>query len=51
MTEKEHRIRAEIIPQLQGLANRLWDKEVPDAVSGRKLDRLIDQLLEILNEK
>jgi len=47
MTDKEMEIRASILPQLESLANQLWDDgQSPD---GRRLDRILDELRSILN--
>lgn len=45
---KEQKIRVEIISQLQSLANQLWD--TGQNPYGRKLDKIVNQILEILNE-
>jgi hypothetical protein len=47
MTDKQ-RILVEILPQLDRLANQLWDNE--RGVEGRKLDKIVDKLKEILNQ-
>jgi hypothetical protein len=44
---KEQQIRAMIIPQLESLACYLWDDS---SMNGRKLDKIINQLTDILNE-
>lgn len=49
MTDTEQRILVEILPQLEGLANHLWDNE--RGVEGRKLDKIIDELTAILNQE
>jgi hypothetical protein len=44
---KEQQIRVMIIPQLESLACYLWDDS---GMNGRKLDKIINQLTDILNE-
>jgi hypothetical protein len=44
---KEQQIRAMIIPQLESLACYLWDDS---GMNGRKLDKIINELITILNE-
>jgi len=47
MTDKEMEIRASILPQLESIANQLWDDgNSPD---GRRMDAVIKQLREILS--
>jgi hypothetical protein len=46
MTDKEQQIRFEIVPQLESLANHLWDNQLQS--EGRKLDNIADKLLQIL---
>ena len=47
MTDKEMEIRASILPQLESIANQLWDDgNSPD---GRRMDAIIKQLREILS--
>ena len=47
MTDKEMEIRASILPQLESIANHLWDDgNSPD---GRRMDAVIKQLREILS--
>jgi hypothetical protein len=49
MTDKEQQIRVEILPQLESLANQLWDDgQSPD---GRRLDKILDELRNILNNE
>lgn len=48
MTDKEQQILLEVLPQLESLANHLWDNE--RGVEGRKLDKIVDKLTEILNQ-
>lgn len=48
MADKEQLIRTEILPQLESLANNLWDSE--RNVEGRKLDKIIDNVRNILND-
>lgn len=45
---KEQQIRVMIIPQLEGLSCDLLDTEY--FAEGRKLDKIINQLTDILNE-
>ena len=47
MTDKEQQIRLEVLPQLESLANHLWDNQ--RGVEGRKLDKIVDKLAQILN--
>ena len=44
---KEELIRVKIIPELNSLANNLWDDG--DSRHGRRLDKIIDELTNILN--
>jgi hypothetical protein len=48
MTNKEEKIRIEILPQLDSLANFLWDNQ--RGIEGRKLDKIVDNLIKILNQ-
>ncbi len=49
MTDKEQQIRVEILPQLESLANQLWDDgQSPD---GLRLDKILDELRNILNNE
>ena len=49
MTDKEQQIRVEIVPQLESLADQLWDDgQCPD---GRRLDRILDELRNILDKE
>lgn len=45
--EQEQLIRVRIIPQLNTLTNNLWDNGNP--TQGRRLDRIIDELTNILD--
>jgi hypothetical protein len=47
---KEQQIRAMIIPQLESLACYLWDADTQYLGNGRKLDKIINQLTDILNK-
>jgi hypothetical protein len=47
MTDKEQQIRLEVLPQLESLANHLWDNQ--RVVEGRKMDKIVDKLAQILN--
>jgi hypothetical protein len=49
MTDKEQQIRVKIIPQLNSLANVLWDDGNP--VDGGKLDKIIEELGDILYQE
>ena len=49
MTDKEQRIRVEILPQLDSLAARLFD--ISEPAEGRRLDKIIDELTAILNQE
>lgn len=49
MTDKEQRIRVEILPQLDSLAATLFD--IYQATEGRRLDKIIDELAAILNQE
>lgn len=49
MTDKEQRIRVEILPQLDSLAAKLFDIHHPAV--GRKLDKIVDELTAILNQE
>lgn len=44
---KEELIRVKIIPELNSLANNLWDDG--DSHHGRRLDNIIGELTNILN--
>ncbi len=48
---QEEQIRISIIPQLNSLANNLWDNmdEMVSPKSARRLDKIIDELTNILN--
>ena len=48
---QEEQIRISIIPQLNSLANSLWDNmdEMVSPKSARRLDQIIDELTNILN--
>jgi len=49
MNSKEQQIRVEILPQLESLANQLWeDGQSPD---GRRLDDILDELRDILDKE
>lgn len=48
MTDKEMQIRVNILPQLERLANLLWDNE--RGIEGRKLDKITEELITILNQ-
>jgi hypothetical protein len=48
MTNKEQQIRTEILPQLETLACFLWDNQ--RVTEGRKLDKIVDNLIKILNQ-
>lgn len=48
MTDKEQEIRIEILPRLGTLVNHLWDNE--RGVEGRALDRIVDDLVNLLEE-
>jgi hypothetical protein len=52
MTQEEQ-IRVYIIPQLNSLANNLWDNldELTATRGARKLDTIIDELTTILNQQ
>lgn len=47
---KEQQIRVMIIPQLESLACYLWDADTQYLGNGRKLDKIINQLTDILNK-
>jgi hypothetical protein len=47
---KEQQIRLMIIPQLESLACYLWDADTQYLGNGRKLDKIINQLTDILNK-
>jgi hypothetical protein len=47
MTDKEMEIRASILPQLESIANHLWD--AGNSPEGRRMDAVIEQLREILS--
>lgn len=49
MTDKEQQIRVKIIPQLNGLANVLWDDG--NGPLGRRLDTIIGELGDILHQE
>jgi hypothetical protein len=51
MTDKEQQIRVEIIPQLNTLASILWDDGNTPPQRARRLDKIIDELTEILNQE
>ena len=46
---KEELIRVKIIPQLNTLASILWDDGNTPPKRARKLDKIIDELTNILN--
>lgn len=46
MDDREQQIRTEILPRLESLVNHLWDNE--RGVEGRKLDRIVDDLRNLL---
>lgn len=46
---KEELIRVKIIPQLNTLADVLWDDGNTPPKQARKLDKIIDELTNILN--
>jgi hypothetical protein len=47
--EQEQLIRVRIIPQLNTLANNLWDNGNP--IQGRKLDSIIDELTNVMQQE
>lgn len=49
MTDKETEILTKIVPQLNRLADSLWDSEINR--SGRILDKIIKELEEILKQE
>jgi hypothetical protein len=51
MTEKEQLILIKILPQLESLANHLWDNDNLNPMVGRKVDRITDELRNILNKE
>jgi len=51
MTDKEQQIRVEILPQLNTLANSLWDDGNTPPQRARRLDKIIDELTVILNQE
>lgn len=46
---KEELIRVKIIPELNSLANNLWDDVNAPPKRARKLDKIIDELTNILD--
>ena len=48
MTDTEQQIRCIILPQLESLANHLWDNQL--GVESRELDKIVDKPIEILNQ-
>jgi hypothetical protein len=51
MTDKEQQIRVQILPQLNSLANILWDDGNTPPQRARRLDNIIDGLTNILNQQ
>jgi hypothetical protein len=51
MTDKEQQIRVEILPQLNTLASILWDDGNTPPQRARRLDKIIDELTNILNQE
>ena len=47
---KEQQIRAMIIPQLESLSCYLWDADTEYLGNARKLDKIISELTDILDE-
>lgn len=47
MTDKEMEIRASILPQLESIANHLWDNG--NSPEGRRMEAVIEQLRKILS--
>lgn len=51
MENKEQEIRSKIIPQLERFSDALFDYTTVDRLYVRKLDKITEELITILNEE